>query len=115
MAIIHKIQSKSGEPLMKIWLDDLRPAPKGYIWVHWPNQAIELLKKGECTHLSLDHDLGDDVIGTGYDVLLWIEQSTMLEDFKPPIIYVHSANIAARQKMESAIGKIKRISMSIQN
>jgi len=100
---------------MKVWLDDLRPAPEGYVWVHWPKQAIELLKKGTCTHLSLDHDLGNDALGTGYDVLLWIEQSTMLEGFKPPIINVHSANISARQKMGVAISKIERIFMSMQD
>jgi len=100
---------------MKIWLDDLRPAPEGYLGVHWPKQVIELLKTGECTHLSLDHDLGDDAIGTGYDVLLWIEQSTMLDGFKPPIINIHSANISARQKMEVTVEKIERIFISLQN
>jgi len=63
----------------------------------------------------LDHDLGNDALGTGYDVLLWIEQSTMLEGFKPPIINVHSANISARQKMGVAISKIERIFMSMQD
>lgn len=100
---------------MKVWLDDLRPAPEGYIRVYWPEQAIGLLKTGKCTHLSLDHDLGNDAKGTGYDVLLWIEQSTMLENFKPPIITIHSANISARQKMNMAIDKIERIFDSIQN
>ncbi len=55
---------------MKIWLDDIRPPPRGYIWVNCSHQAIELLKSEECAHLSLDHDLGNDEKGTGYDVLL---------------------------------------------
>lgn len=40
--------------------------------MRWPDEAIELLKSGEVRKLSLDHDLGDDERGTGYDVLLWI-------------------------------------------
>jgi hypothetical protein len=27
--------------------------------------------------LSLDHDLGDDARGTGYDVILWIEEAVV--------------------------------------
>jgi len=92
---------------MKVWLDDLRPAPDGWEHVLWPQDAIELLKHGGVTHLSLDHDLGDDERGTGYDVLLWIEQATMLDGFNPPDITVHSANVSARQKILAAIAKIK--------
>ena len=29
---------------MKIWLDDIRPAPNGYIHCHSVNEAIELTK-----------------------------------------------------------------------
>jgi len=94
---------------MKIWLDDIRPAPTVWKHVLWPQEAIELLKDGDVTQLSLDHDLGDDVRGTGYDVLLWIEQESMLHGFNPPDIVVHSANVSAKQKMMAAIAKIKRI------
>jgi len=99
---------------LKVWLDDVRPAPDGWYHVLWPQEAIELLKKGNVTHISLDHDLGDDALGTGYDVLLWIEEQTMCHEFLPPHIVVHSANVSARQKMESAIKKIasmKRLSL----
>lgn len=94
---------------MKVWLDDMRPAPEGWNHVLWPQEAVELLVKGKVTHISLDHDLGDDEHGTGYGVLLWIEQATMVGDFVPPVITVHSANVSARQKMVAAIAKIQRI------
>ena len=55
---------------MKVYLDDTRPAPPGWILVRWPEEAIALLEAGEVTDLSLDHNLGDDECGTGYDVLL---------------------------------------------
>ena len=46
---------------MKIWLDDIRPAPNGYIHCHSVNEAIELIKnaKEPIEQLDLDHDLGD--------------------------------------------------------
>jgi len=94
---------------IKVWLDDMRPAPEGWQHVLWPQEAILLLKKGEASHISLGHDLGDDARGTGYDVLLWIEQSTMLSGFRPPAIFIHSANVSAKQKMLAAIAKIVRI------
>ena len=55
---------------MKVYLDDERAAPAGWVDVRWPEEVIELLKTGNVTELSLDHDLGDDGHGTGYDVLL---------------------------------------------
>jgi len=68
-----------------------------------------MLFKGYVTHLSLDHDLGDNGHGTGYDVLLWIEQAVMQSHFTPPSITVHCANEFARQKMEAMIARIGRI------
>jgi len=84
---------------MKIYLDDERIAPVGWIQVRWPDEVIELLEKGNVTHLSLDHDLGNDQIGTGYDVLLWIEEKVALSDFIPPNIHIHSANTSAQLRM----------------
>ena len=55
------------------------------------------------TEISLDHDLGDDNRGTGYDVVLWIEKEVMTNHFIPPYIRVHSANVSARRKMELGI------------
>ncbi|WP_309295279.1 cyclic-phosphate processing receiver domain-containing protein [Aeromonas caviae] len=43
------------------------------------------------TEISLDHDLGDDGRGTGYDVILWIENEVMTNYFIPPKIHIHSA------------------------
>lgn len=58
---------------MKVFLDDERPAPVGWVRVCWHDEVIGLLKAGTVTELSLDHDLGDDTRGTGYSVLEWIE------------------------------------------
>lgn len=95
---------------MKVYLDDERKAPSGWKLVKTPKEVINLLKTGKVTELSLDHDLGDDVnIGTGYDVLLWIEKQVYTKNFKAPkLIKVHSANVSARTKMEQAIKSIQR-------
>lgn len=94
---------------MKIYLDDERPTPEGWISARWPEEVIRLLATGKVTHLSLDHDLGDDERGTGYDVVLWIEKAVATKGFIPPEMVVHSANSSARQKMESGIRSIKRL------
>ncbi|MEE4281792.1 MAG: cyclic-phosphate processing receiver domain-containing protein [Pseudomonadales bacterium] len=51
----------------------------------------------------------DDERGTGYDVVLWIEEAVATRHFKPPKITVHSANSSARQKMEMGILNIERL------
>ena len=51
---------------MKLWIDDVRPAPEGYVWVKSVNEAINLIGDVE-EHLGiatielvdLDYDSGD--------------------------------------------------------
>jgi hypothetical protein len=93
---------------MKVWLDDIRPSPKGWVRAFWPDEVIALLQTGKVTQLSLDHDLGDDDCGTGYDVLKWIEQAVATEGFRPPSIEVHSANPPAHDRMLAAIKSIRK-------
>jgi hypothetical protein len=93
---------------MKVYLDDERETPSGWQRVYWPEEAIELLKTGKVTELSLDHDLGDDEHGTGYDVVLWVEEAVFTNNFIPPKMKVHSANASAREKMESGIKNIMK-------
>lgn len=94
---------------IRVFLDDERTTPDGWVRVYWPKEAIELLEAGTVAELSLDHDLGDDERGTGYDVVLWIEEAVALRDFKPPKITVHSANSSAREKMVAGIRTIERM------
>ena len=94
---------------MKVYLDDERTPPEGWRLVRWPDEAIALLATGEVRELSLDHDLGDDERGTGYDVVLWIEEAVATRGFSPPDMKVHSANSSARLKMEAGIRAIERL------
>jgi hypothetical protein len=94
---------------MKIYLDDERVAPQGWVQTRWPAETIALLQQHPVTHLSLDHDLGDDECGTGYDVLLWMEQAVVVDGYVPPeSITIHSANASAWRKMSYAIDSIRR-------
>lgn len=95
---------------VKVWLDDERAAPDGWVRVRWPEEAIELPKTGQVSEISLDHDLGDDSRGTGYDVVVWIEEAVALRNFVPPkVMTVHSANSAARARMEAGTAAIERL------
>jgi hypothetical protein len=99
---------------VKVWLDDERPAPAGWVHARTFEEAIWL--SAEAEEMSLDHDLGEyDADGrelTGYDVLLFIEQLCRDEfgnwnGWRPPRLHVHSANPPARQRMEAAIRAIE--------
>jgi hypothetical protein len=68
---------------------------------------LACIKSGQVTGLSLDLDLGDDAHGTGYDVVLWVEEAVFTKDFVPPKIKVYSANSYARIKMELGIKNIE--------
>jgi hypothetical protein len=98
---------------MKVYLDDVRPSPKGWVLVRWPEEAIELLKTGEVEEISLDHDLGDinDYERTGYDVLLWLEEQAALGNFKviPKHILTHTGNTSAEKRMWAAIKNIEKL------
>ncbi|WP_211474943.1 cyclic-phosphate processing receiver domain-containing protein [Collimonas humicola] len=94
---------------MRIYLDDERTTPEGWIRAHWPDEVIALLNGGGVTELSLDHDLGDDIRGTGYDVIVWIEEAVATRNFNPPKISVHSANASAREKMLAGVRSIETL------
>ena len=98
---------------MKVWLDDWRPAPEGWVHVRTPEEAIEVLRGGDVEAISLDHDLGLAEglrERTGYDVLLWLEREVEAGRARPPaVMEVHSGNVAVMKRMEQAIESIRRL------
>ena len=69
---------------MKIWLDDLRPAPAGFVWCRSVNEAKRLIAEQETSQpiecIDCDHDLGDyaDDGGDGIRLLDWLlERGTL--------------------------------------
>lgn len=92
---------------MKIWVDDLRPAPDGYLWLNSVNEVIETIKLSEYIYnsfhspvkievIDLDHDAGDYArFGGDYiKILDWMEAT----DRSYPI-RIHTANPVGRQNM----------------
>lgn len=94
---------------MKIFLDDERKTPEGFTRCYWPDEVIALISsRNDIELISLDHDLGDDDRGTGYDVLVWIEEQVVMNNLIPSFdIIVHSANPPAFERMQQAIKSIK--------
>lgn len=56
--------------------------------------------------MSIDHDLGDDFNGTGYDVIVWIENEVATKNFNLPEIILHTFNLSARKKMQLGVENI---------
>lgn len=46
---------------MKLWIDDVRPAPEGYVWCKSTNETLRTIRKhcNDITEINLDHDAGD--------------------------------------------------------
>ena len=91
---------------MKIFLDDTREAPDGWTLMLWPQEVINALSYSKVSEISLDHDLGNDNIGTGYDVLVWIEYQVINNNFIPPKISIHTANPVARKRIYVVLDRI---------
>jgi len=88
---------------MKIWIDDIRPIPKGYDkWFKTVKETIAFLEKhsSEVTLLDLDHDAGD-YYPEGGD---YIKILDWLEFMKINIpISIHSGNIVGIRNMKRII------------
>jgi hypothetical protein len=92
---------------MKLYLDDQRPTPPGWVLARTADDAIDLLRQGGVTELSLDYDLGDPHFGTGLDVLDWLERA--LEERKVPLprLSAHSGSILGRRRLEASIAVLE--------
>lgn len=90
--------------MIRLWVDDLRPMPKNFDkHARTAGEAIAELSTGHVTEISLDHDLGPEDAGTGYDVAAWIEREVALSEFVPPRWGVHSSNPVGFARIERAL------------
>lgn len=65
---------------MKLWVDDARPSPYGYVWVKTVNDAILQIEIHEQNNIpflliSLDHDAGDYGPPDYIKLLDWLEET----------------------------------------
>ncbi len=96
---------------MKIWLDDVRPAPEG--WTHCYTFGEALIKIGaeamfgqDLDEISFDHDLGEEK--TGYDLARFLEMLAYQGVFKVNKWTVHSANPVGKANIEMAMRNADR-------
>lgn len=96
--------------MLFLWLDDERNPPSSeWFWVKTAPDAIKALQTSYFSVISLDHDLGEGEVGTGYDVLTYLEaQAYQDPNFRAPEIRIHTANTAARVRMALAAESIER-------
>jgi hypothetical protein len=99
---------------MKLYLDDERPTPAGWIGCRWPEDVINLIKQGGVEEISLDNDLDEDSgyvhPRVGYDVILWLENEVVTNpNFKMPKVRLHTQNPVALQKMKAGLRYIHGI------
>ena len=76
---------------MRIWLDDLRPVPDGFIYVRnlAELQGLIALNSDVIEIMSFDHDLGDGGMD-GYGIAKWFAENHL--ERWPLEVRVHSAN-----------------------
>lgn len=88
--------------MMKLWIDDIRPAPDGFIWCKSVNQAKTAITTYEhqysCDNIliDLDNDAADY-----FKILDWLEEKNIVDTgyfFK-----IHSKNPVGIMKMEDII------------
>lgn len=100
---------------MKLWVDDVRPAPEGYVWCRSVNEAkreIIIEERGLCDPLNnyhpwniislidIDHDAGiyADEGGDYIKLLDWLEETG-----RNYPIRIHSMNPVGRDNMRRII------------
>jgi len=119
---------------MKLWVDDYRPAPRGWRCVRSVAAAKVYLEQGLVTDISLDHDMGAcpacttagrhigrmtrrrntfydycPHVPSGYDLCTWMEQTGR---WPRASVRVHSANPVGAQRMLAVIERAHRGSPS---
>lgn len=103
---------------MKLWIDDVRPAPEGYKWVKSSNEAYRLvntyslLYDNEEVLIDLDHNAGKYAKNGGdyIYILNYIEQLCLHRDWRNYIkdkftFHIHSMNPVGRENMRRIIQK----------
>lgn len=94
---------------MRIYMDDERRSPVGWVQTYTVAATIQLLETRNVTHLSLDNDLGEGE-PEGYKVLDWLEETVYNDKtFPMPEVTVHSANPTRTAHMKRALESIERI------
>lgn len=95
---------------MRVWLDDIRVMPPGFDkHVFSAYELIELIKDGQVSRVSLDHDLGpEDQVGNGYMVAKAIEECAFFGLCQRITWEIHSQNTVGAASMRKALENADR-------
>lgn len=94
---------------MKLWIDDVRPAPEGYIWIKSTNEALNFIVNHlkEIEEIALDHDAGY-YAGWGGDYINILKELERLAHKSPATFIgykfsIHTANPVGAANMRAII------------
>lgn len=92
---------------MRIWVDDIRKVPEGYIGCKSVNETIALIEKLELEGkniriIDLDHDLGS-YASDGGDAIKILDYLVEYDKFYK--INIHTANPVGRANMQRVLNR----------
>lgn len=89
---------------MKLWIDDMRKPPKGYVWCKSVNDTIMFIEQNYnvIELIDIDHDAGDYAFDGGdyIRILDWLEYMGLNYPIR-----LHTMNTVGRQNMRLIIEK----------
>ena len=94
--------------ILKIWVDDVRPAPKGYVWLKSVNEVKKyladphILGNYEISLIDLDHDAGD-YAKDGGDYIRILDYLELVG--YNGSLRIHSMNAVGKMNMRNIIQK----------
>jgi hypothetical protein len=109
-ARLARKDGRTGTMTRKVWLDDVRPEPPGWVRTYTAQETINVLRcGGRVREVSLDHDLGENA-GDGMVVMDWLLAQAQAGrwDCVPPTIHIHTANPVAAARMTWVLRKIEQ-------
>lgn len=95
----------------KLYLDDVRPCPSGYVLARSYEEAIELITEMGCpSFISFDHDLGlkpDKTELNGFSLVKWLVDKDLDEKIIPDHFdyVIHSSNPNGRDNIDGLLGQ----------
>ena len=96
---------------MRLWIDDCRPAPEGYIWLKSTNEALCFITNHihDIEEIALDHDAGD-YVNQGGDYINILNELEKLFRKSPSTFIgckfsIHTANPVGAANMRRIIQK----------
>lgn len=88
--------------MKKLYLDDVRPIPEGYIGVRtYTSFVAYITDNGLPDFISFDHDLG--LQESGYDCAKWLVEFCLDHNLELPGFEVHSQNPVGKENIRSLL------------